>query len=135
MSFFFFFKQKTAYEMRISDWSSDVCSSDLDGDADRPSPASRDGETGSQQRFATSPPRRHGSVCPGACKRGKGRRARSCERQDRARCRLRTAAATPWRTDDRDWTELGREHVCTHVNNAHLACRHEPNNKTKQITR
>src|SRR3546814_9777509 len=29
---FFFFKQKTAYEMRISDWSSDVCSSDLPGD-------------------------------------------------------------------------------------------------------
>src|SRR3546814_16311733 len=29
--FFFFFKQKTAYEMRISDWSSDVCSSDLIG--------------------------------------------------------------------------------------------------------
>src|SRR3546814_13575431 len=32
--FLFFFKQKTAYEMRISDWSSDVCSSDL------PQPAS-----------------------------------------------------------------------------------------------
>src|SRR3546814_1271962 len=29
MCSFFFFKQKTAYEMRISDWSSDVCSSDL----------------------------------------------------------------------------------------------------------
>src|SRR3546814_13435374 len=29
MYIFFFFKQKTAYEMRISDWSSDVCSSDL----------------------------------------------------------------------------------------------------------
>src|SRR3546814_5934904 len=29
MDCFFFFKQKTAYEMRISDWSSDVCSSDL----------------------------------------------------------------------------------------------------------
>src|SRR3546814_6246938 len=29
MLFVFFFKQKTAYEMRISDWSSDVCSSDL----------------------------------------------------------------------------------------------------------
>src|SRR3546814_4844839 len=28
--FFFFFKQKTAYGLRISDWSSDVCSSDLD---------------------------------------------------------------------------------------------------------
>src|SRR3546814_4425031 len=31
----FFFKQKTAYEMRISDWSSDVCSSDLGGAAGR----------------------------------------------------------------------------------------------------
>src|SRR3546814_11708754 len=30
---FFFFKQKTAYEMRISDWSSDMCSSDLGGRA------------------------------------------------------------------------------------------------------
>src|SRR3546814_2016154 len=30
---FFFFKQKTAYEMRISDWSSDVCSSDLQSSA------------------------------------------------------------------------------------------------------
>src|SRR3546814_4111819 len=35
--YFFFFKQKTAYEMRISDWSSDVCSSDLeDDDRDQP---------------------------------------------------------------------------------------------------
>src|SRR3546814_4984652 len=31
LSMFFFFRQKTAYEMRISDWSSDVCSSDLLG--------------------------------------------------------------------------------------------------------
>src|SRR3546814_7796017 len=31
---FFFFKQKTAYEMRISDWSSDVCSSDLPQEPD-----------------------------------------------------------------------------------------------------
>src|SRR3546814_3138325 len=38
---FFFFKQKTAYERRISDWSSDVCSSDLD-----PAP----GRLGSQAR-------------------------------------------------------------------------------------
>src|SRR3546814_1273971 len=35
---FFFFKQKTAYEMRISDWSSDVCSSDL-ADRQKPGPA------------------------------------------------------------------------------------------------
>src|SRR3546814_2638127 len=34
--YFFFFKQKTAYEMRISDWSSDVCSSDLPGDLGKP---------------------------------------------------------------------------------------------------
>src|SRR3546814_7442686 len=32
VAFVFFFKQKTAYEMRISDWSSDVCSSDLKGE-------------------------------------------------------------------------------------------------------
>src|SRR3546814_11109458 len=36
--FFFFFKQKTAYEMRISDWSSDVCSSDLFGARERENP-------------------------------------------------------------------------------------------------
>src|SRR3546814_12634373 len=35
LCYIFFFKQKTAYEMRISDWSSDVCSSDLIGISDR----------------------------------------------------------------------------------------------------
>src|SRR3546814_1791583 len=44
---FFFFKQKTAYEMRISDWSSDVCSSDLYGEptasAKRPNTGVRPG--------------------------------------------------------------------------------------------
>src|SRR3546814_6889468 len=35
---FFFFKQKTAYEMRISDWSSDVCSSDLGVEVGEPAP-------------------------------------------------------------------------------------------------
>src|SRR5213596_4277315 len=34
MLFFFFFKQKTAYEIRPCDWSSDVCSSDLHGQPD-----------------------------------------------------------------------------------------------------
>src|SRR3546814_253098 len=37
--FFFVFKQKTAYEMRISDWSSDVCSSDLAGKLPGPPPS------------------------------------------------------------------------------------------------
>src|SRR3546814_7284374 len=43
--FIFFFKQKTAYEMRISDWSSDVCSSDL--------PADHDGKT---DEYSPAPP-------------------------------------------------------------------------------
>src|SRR3546814_6118871 len=38
----FFFKQKTAYEMRISDWSSDVCSSDLVEEEDAPGQAGED---------------------------------------------------------------------------------------------
>src|SRR3546814_8939172 len=38
---FFFFKQKTAYEMRISDWSSDVCSSDLTPSLRAPQPAAQ----------------------------------------------------------------------------------------------
>src|SRR3546814_17831073 len=46
---FFFFKQKTAYEMRISDWSSDVCSSDL---AQNAGLSSADGvETGLTEKF------------------------------------------------------------------------------------
>src|SRR3546814_13729473 len=48
-SFFCFFKQKTAYEMRISDWSSDVCSSDLFATAwrvsDHSKPIGIDGRT------------------------------------------------------------------------------------------
>src|SRR3546814_19341646 len=41
--FFFFFKQKTAYEVRISDWSSDVCSSDLFAKAGDPFPGFGEG--------------------------------------------------------------------------------------------
>src|SRR3546814_4102805 len=48
---FFFFKQKTAYEMRISDWSSDVCSSDLERSRCGAAPPSR-GPTSSPTRGA-----------------------------------------------------------------------------------
>src|SRR3546814_2981905 len=41
---FFLFKQKTAYEMRISDWSSDVCSSDRDRGAGRQHAADHDAQ-------------------------------------------------------------------------------------------
>src|SRR3546814_3626770 len=52
--FVFFFKQKTAYEMRISDWSSDVCSSDLY----RRGRCCRHGRTaGRQHRAVGAPPR------------------------------------------------------------------------------
>src|SRR3546814_15652832 len=47
---FFFFKQKTAYEMRISDWSSDVCSSDLSARAVRSSSSTSPSKTDSRRR-------------------------------------------------------------------------------------
>src|SRR3546814_2713893 len=58
----FFFKQKTAYEMRISDWSSDVCSSDLCG-ADQ-SEGDGAGCRMCEQRFSSfqGNPRRNGSI-------------------------------------------------------------------------
>src|SRR3546814_3558025 len=49
---FFFFKQKTAYEMRISDWSSDVCSSDLEPLAGEPV---EDGAAASEMPAAGAP--------------------------------------------------------------------------------
>src|SRR3546814_7418798 len=80
---FFFFKQKTAYEMRISDWSSDVCSSDLRGIDDelaarrmargirRPSDGrdrrGRDGARGSAAA-RRSEERRVGKECVSTCR-------------------------------------------------------------------
>src|SRR3546814_5409576 len=49
---FFFFKQKTAYEMRISDWSSDVCSSDLLPRARSPSGSRNDDQPKRRQTLA-----------------------------------------------------------------------------------
>src|SRR3546814_7282086 len=87
----FFFKQKTAYEMRISDWSSDVCSSDLPADPVHPrhgtgaAPYRRhhghcpDRITGAAAPPAAGPARlpgrcgagrhrRHGALCPELCR-------------------------------------------------------------------
>src|SRR3546814_16277953 len=56
---FFFFKQKTAYEMRISDWSSDVCSSDLPaggrGAVVNGMPLAAHAESGSSPRISRMP--------------------------------------------------------------------------------
>src|SRR3546814_8344906 len=66
---FFFFKQKTAYERRISDWSSDVCSSDLDRSRGR-----RGGDrraTPQRSRRAVRPDERDGAG--GLCGADEGR--------------------------------------------------------------
>src|SRR3546814_3590507 len=74
---FVFFKQKTAYEMRISDWSSDVCSSDL---------TVRPWSPGLSCRWAScSEVGGHTRCCPGAGT-GHGIRSRSEERRVGKEC-------------------------------------------------
>src|SRR3546814_3452918 len=65
--FFFFFKQKTAYEMRISDWSSDVCSSDLEARVSR-RPCARPGGGGDAVREVSAGAGRPAG--PPACQAG-----------------------------------------------------------------
>src|SRR3546814_2380114 len=80
---FFFFKQKTAYEMRISDWSSDVCSSDLSStvrhdrvspraDAAPQPPAARASDCAAppapRRRTDRSEERRVGKECVSTCR-------------------------------------------------------------------
>src|SRR3546814_1059017 len=59
LDLFFVFKQKTAYEMRISDWSSDVCSSDLQAAADGTRGAIRVDLPHRRPRLGPRPRRRH----------------------------------------------------------------------------
>src|SRR3546814_16808536 len=72
--FIFFFKQKTAYEMRISDWSSDVCSSDLRtpssswAAACSSMPATRWRRTTPTSRSTRSEERRGGKECVSTCR-------------------------------------------------------------------
>src|SRR3546814_20920106 len=66
---FFFFKQKTAYEMRISDWSSDVCSSDLNRTRRGPGPeggsrARRVDRSGGRLEQRPGPESRYGCFLP-----------------------------------------------------------------------
>src|SRR3546814_14385684 len=73
---FFFFKQKTAYEMRSSDWSSDVCSSDLTASMRRCSPSAVSPATrrswNACRASATprSEERRGGKECVSTCRSG-----------------------------------------------------------------
>src|SRR3546814_2234007 len=77
MCCFFFVKQKTAYEMRISDWSSDVCSSDLDRLGHYWTPSPRLTElveqgltfaTSGQRAQTRSEERRVGKECVSTCR-------------------------------------------------------------------
>src|SRR3546814_6645752 len=86
---FFFFKQKTAYEMRISDWSSDVCSSDL-----RSALSRRAARAARQHRAGDGPGLRPGTARARAAPGRAGDavlRRRQRRRQDRARDRRRRA--------------------------------------------
>src|SRR3546814_8005190 len=123
---FFFFKQKTAYEMRISDWSSDVCSSDL-----------RYANIGQQHLAAQIFARQQdvSRLFPEKCNRKLGRRGIT---QNGAAGTIQAAGQVN-RTDGNvaalergnelgartmQWTgEIGRAHVGTPVTNAKLVCR------------
>src|SRR3546814_6052314 len=91
---FFFFKQKTAYEMRISDWSSDVCSSDLLCGSDQ------SGERPQDHRARERPwplRRRQGDRSVAQIGRASGRGAKRNRQGPRAAClsaRRRAARAT-----------------------------------------
>src|SRR3546814_1011217 len=63
----FFFKQKTAYVMRISDWSSDVCSSDLVGDEPDARPRFQSGLF-PRRRVGRAEERRVGKECVSTCR-------------------------------------------------------------------
>src|SRR3546814_5656786 len=106
--FFFFFKQKTAYEMRISDWSSDVCSSDL------------------TRRTSSISTRRNAASC-----RSRGRLREGAEsyakdlgqRYSPVRLMCSHPNGETWASRSGSIWEIGRAHVCTPVTNAHLVCR------------
>src|SRR3546814_9740228 len=131
----YFFKQKTAYEVRISDWSSDVCSSDLRQAIGRRDECHRRWVFRNPRASSTS------SSCPNP--RGRGgsgiRPARSRDRAPRRprrflrhnvslRREIRQAAigCSPSTCDGPIHgaePEIGRAHVWTPVTNAHLVCR------------
>src|SRR3546814_5370452 len=127
---FFFFKQKTAYDMRISDWSSDLCSSDLLGRQRMWLIPRRTNGLGSG-RIPLPQPVRDALVRWYA---GKGSRhdeeagimlvqqARIGEKWIACDC-LQSGESPPL------LTQIGSAHVSTPVTNAHLVCRLLPANK------
>src|SRR3546814_7546319 len=107
--FVFFFKQKTAYEMRISDWSSDVCSSDL-GQCNAPAR----GRSRARQLDEYRPHLRGAALLAAAEDQPEERRSAWPGVELQARCRSRDR-----RHADRRRREIGRascrERVCQYV--------------------
>src|SRR3546814_9730060 len=85
---FFFFKQKTAYELRISDWSSDVCSSDLRSGRAVPRGGTAGDEPLAEWRALAAHSRTHMRQWPGA--RGGRVASRTDDRRGVAAFRART---------------------------------------------
>src|SRR3546814_3782447 len=109
------FKQKTAYEMRISDWSSDVCSSDLEKEVRAASVALE----GVQQE-AVAGQRTVLDILNAEQDVSDAQVLLAQARHDLALARFDVLAAIG-RLSARG--QIGRAHVCTPVTNAHLVCR------------
>src|SRR3546814_5468184 len=92
MLFVCFFKQKTAYEMRISDWSSDLCSSDLDRGDVGPR-TGRDDPDAHQSASCRMGPR--GTSAPCGIERGRPARALQLDAPQAARRAVMTPRAVP----------------------------------------
>src|SRR3546814_1535475 len=106
---FFFFKQKTAYEMRISDWSSDVCSSDLP-DYPHPGPHDRDDQQAGPHIAPDAARDR-----PRADARGVGRQARHAAGEGPQGPEDRKGADQPGDADRR----RGGDRKSTRLNSSH----------------
>src|SRR3546814_2302460 len=150
---FFFFKQKTSYEMRISDWSSDVCSSDLnwvaqwgDPTEKKPLAAAIVARPAAEYEIAAFAPAQRmskadaystasGITADGWPIATDGKAAwlthcygmvgvaRDVSPDTGTGAELFTPIGQSARRLDRNCTENGRAHVCTPVTNAQLVCR------------
>src|SRR3546814_2300372 len=137
--FFFFFKQKTAYERRISDWSSDVCSSDLSilvccaGTGNAMKTASRSKEDGSIKHFPAEAFNRLIQInlvgtfrCVAKSAAGMLTLDPGPDGERGAIVMTASVAAADGQIGQAAYSasmEIGRAHVCTPDTNGHIVCR------------
>src|SRR3546814_9745492 len=106
--------------MRISDWSSDVCSSDLSAARERRSGGNGRRRTRATGRRRRTPEPAHGTA--GHRKSHRRRRRCRCLGGGRPRRCLRLPPLPP-PSEDYHPRQIGRAHVCTHLTNAHIIYR------------